>query len=206
MNIRKEGVPFIAGALALFGLLALTGSRFLRLIGIVPALFVTWFFRDPHRRAPEGEHLFISPADGTVLEVTETSEDKVGACTKISIFMSVFSVHVNRSPVSGRVVEKRYRPGKFAMANLGKKTEENERMILYLENEDGLFRVDQVAGLVARRISCWPEQGEIVERGQKIGLIRFGSLLECYLPSGYHVLVRQGEKVAAGETILARRA
>ncbi|MGC9324032.1 MAG: phosphatidylserine decarboxylase family protein [Desulfomonilia bacterium] len=204
MNIRREGFPFIATSSALFVLLALTGSRLLGLIGIVPALFVTWFFRDPERRTPDGKHLFTSPADGTVLDVVETNEEKVGPCTKISVFMSVFNVHVNRSPVSGTVAEKRYRPGKFRMANLGEKTEENERMIIYLQNEDGIFRVDQVAGLIARRISCWPEQGESVQRGQRIGLIRFGSLLECYIPAGWQILVNRDDKVAAGVTVLGR--
>ena len=116
---------------------------------------------------PAGEGLVISPADGKVLDVVNTEEERVGPCTKVSIFMSVFNVHVNRSPVSGTVVGKQYKPGTFHMANLGKKTEANERMILYIENQDGVFRVDQVAGLVARRISAC-RGGHILEAGQRI--------------------------------------
>ena len=119
--------------------------------------------------------------------------------------MSVFNVHVNRSPVTGTVIDKRYRSGTFHMANLGKKTDANERMILYIQNEEGTYRVDQVAGLVARRISCMPEKGEKVEAGQRIGLIRFGSLLECYMPQGFEAVVSRGDKVFAGETGIGRK-
>ncbi|MCK9262327.1 MAG: phosphatidylserine decarboxylase family protein [Deltaproteobacteria bacterium] len=199
MKIRREGFPFIFGS----GLLSLVLARLgLGIVGLIPVAFVTWFFRDPEREVPAGEGLVISPADGTVLDVVNTDEEQVGPCTKISIFMSVFNVHVNRSPVSGTVVGKHYRSGTFHMANLGKKTEANERMILYIENQDGVFRVDQVAGLVARRISCMPEEGDKVEAGQRIGLIRFGSLLECYMPVGYTVAVSRGQTVFAGETVI----
>jgi phosphatidylserine decarboxylase len=199
VKIRREGFPFIFGS----GLLSLVLARLgLGIVGLIPVAFVTWFFRDPEREVPAGEGLVISPADGTVLDVVNTDEERVGPCTKISIFMSVFNVHVNRSPVSGTVVGKHYRSGTFHMANLGKKTEANERMILYIENQDGVFRVDQVAGLVARRISCMPEEGDKVEAGQRIGLIRFGSLLECYMPVGYTVAVSRGQTVFAGETVI----
>lgn len=113
MKIRKEGYPFIAIASAAFGLMFLAGGLLLRLAAIVPVLFVTWFFRDPERTVPQGEGIVVSPADGKVIEVSETAEEKVGPCTKVAIFMSVFSVHVNRVPVSGTVVDVRYRPGTF---------------------------------------------------------------------------------------------
>lgn len=201
MKIRKEGFPFIVatGVLALF----LSRTR-LFFLGLVPAAFVAWFFRDPQRDVPEGDDMILSPADGTIQDIVECTEDRIGQCTKISIFMSVFNVHVNRAMVSGTMIEKRYRPGKFHMANMGKKTEDNERMIHYIKNDRGIFRVDQVAGLIARRISCWPDTGDTLLAGQKIGLIRFGSLLECYLPKGVNVLVRVGDKPVAGETILGR--
>lgn len=201
MGIRKEGLPFIVISAVLSLLLYLTPVR---LLGLLPVAFVTWFFRDPDRIVPEGDDLVISPADGTVLDIAACEEEQVGSCTKVSIFMSVFSVHVNRSPVRGTVIDKRYCPGKFHMANMGKKTPDNERMILYIRNEAGVFRVDQVAGMVARRISCWPEPGDALEAGQKIGLIRFGSLLECYLPDGVEVMVKKGEKTFAGQTVLGR--
>lgn len=202
MKIRREGFPFIFGS----GLLSLVLARLgLGIVGLIPVIFVTWFFRDPERKVPAGEGLVISPADGKVLDVVNTEEERVGPCTKVSIFMSVFNVHVNRSPVTGTVIDKRYRSGTFHMANLGKKTDANERMILYIQNEEGTYRVDQVAGLVARRISCMPEKGEKVEAGQRIGLIRFGSLLECYMPQGFEAVVSRGDKVFAGETVIGRK-
>jgi len=201
VNIRKEGFPFIAAS----GLVALLLARTrLFLLGLVPVAFVTWFFRDPDRDIPPGDDLILSPADGTILDIAECTEDRIGQCTKISIFMSVFNVHVNRAMVSGTMIEKRYRPGKFHMANMGKKTEDNERMIHYIKNDKGVFRVDQVAGLIARRISCWPDTGDTLLAGQKMGLIRFGSLLECYLPKGVDVVARIGDRPVAGETILGR--
>jgi phosphatidylserine decarboxylase len=201
MLIRKEGAPYIAAS----GILSLLLVRTrLKMLGLAPLAFVTWFFRDPPRDIPQGAGLFLSPADGTILDVVETTEEKVGSCTKVAIFMSVFNVHVNRAPVEGVVIEKVYKPGKFHMANVGKKTEANERMTLYIENYLGIFRVDQVAGLVARRIHCWPEKGDTVRQGERIGLIRFGSLLESFIPQEVKVIVSKGDKVYAGQTILGR--
>lgn len=202
MILRKEGFPFIITS----GILSYALSRTrLGLAGWTPAMFVTWFFRDPQRTAPESDGAIICPADGTVMDIEETIEEKVGECQRIPIFMSVFNVHVNRAPVNGRVLEKLYKPGKFYMANLGKKTELNERMVLYVQASDGVYRVDQVAGMIARRISCWPEPDDEIEAGQRIGLIRFGSLVECYVPKELEVTVKKGDKVQAGTTIIARR-
>ncbi len=205
MKIRKEGYPFIAIASAAFGLMFLAGGLLLRLAAIVPVLFVTWFLRDPERTVPQGEGIVVSPADGKVIEVSETAEEKVGPCTKVAIFMSVFSVHVNRVPVSGTVVDVRYRPGTFHVASMGKKTEANERMIIYIETEHGMFRVDQVAGLVARRISCWLNPGDRAVQGERFGLIRFGSLLECWLPKGFTPACERGQTVHAGESVIGRK-
>lgn len=205
MNIRKEGYPFIALASAVFGLFFLAGGLLLRAVGLLPVLFVTWFFRDPERTVPQGEGIVVSPADGEVIEVSEVEEEKVGPCTKIAIFMSVFSVHVNRIPVSGTVKDVQYRPGTFHVASLGKKTEANERMIIYIGTNHGLFRVDQVAGLIARRIICWLNPGDKVVQGERFGLIRFGSLLECWLPEGFSAACERGQKVHAGQSVIGRR-
>jgi phosphatidylserine decarboxylase len=205
MNIRKEGYPFIGIAALLFGLLYLTRNAVLRVLGLLPVMFVTWFFRDPERITPKGEGLVISPADGTILSVEETEEERLGPCTKVAIFMSVFSVHVNRSPVTGTVQEVIYKPGAFHVASLGKKTQYNERMSIYLLTGQGSFRVDQVAGLIARRIVCWLSAGQSVQQGEKIGLIRFGSLLECWLPREFSIPCERGEKVYAGQTVIGRK-
>jgi phosphatidylserine decarboxylase len=202
VSIRREGYPFIIGAALVSLALAMAG---LTVIAVIPVAFVTWFFRDPERAVPLGDDLVVSPADGTVLDVEETTEERVGPCTKVPIFMSVFSVHVNRAPVSGKVIDKIYKKGTFHVASLGRKTEANERMIIYIENTDGIYRVDQVAGLVARRIICFPEVGDTVEAGQRIGLIRFGSLLECWMPAPVKAQVKRGEKVSAGLTVIGRK-
>jgi len=199
--IRKEGIPYI-GISTLFSW-SLSRTR-LGYIGWVPALFTTYFFRDPKRYIPDGDGLILSPADGRVIGVLSTSEELVGPCFKVSIFMSIFNVHINRAIVDGVVVGKRYRPGEFHLAFLGKKTDANERMILYVENSAGVFRVDQVAGLVARRIVCWPGIGDRLSKGQRIGLIQFGSLLECYIPSSIAISVKKGDRVQAGQSILGR--
>jgi phosphatidylserine decarboxylase len=205
MNIRKEGYPFIGIAALLFGIFYLTRNAVLRVLGLLPVMFVTWFFRDPERTTPKGEGLVISPADGTILRVEETEEERLGPCTKVAIFMSVFSVHVNRSPVTGTVQDVIYKPGAFHVASVGKKTEHNERMSIYMQTEQGNFRVDQVAGLIARRIVCWLSAGQHVEQGEKIGLIRFGSLLECWLPREFSIMCERGDKVYAGQTVIGRR-
>lgn len=205
MNVRREGYPLIAVAAAVSGLFFLTGGLLLRLVAFVPVIFVTWFFRDPERTVPGGEGIVVSPADGKVIEVSETEEEQVGPCTKVAVFMSVFSVHVNRVPVSGTVRSVQYRPGTFHVASLGRKTEANERMITYLETDHGVFRVDQVAGLVARRIICWLNPGDKAVQGERFGLIRFGSLLECWLPRGFTATCRKGQTVHAGESVIGRR-
>ncbi len=145
-------VPLHRHGVGRVGLFFLLGGAVLRVIGLVPVLFVTWFFRDPERTVPAGEGLVVSPADGKVIEVYETTEDRVGPGTKVAVFMSVFNVHVNRIPVSGTVLDVIYKPGAFKVASLGKKTEANERMVIYIQTESGVIRVDQVAGLIARRI------------------------------------------------------
>lgn len=202
MKIRKEGLPFIIGSGAVSFVLVLVGMG---MVGLAPLLFVLWFFRDPERIVPSGDDLIISPADGTILDIKEIEDERIGPCVKVPIFMSVFSVHVNRAMVSGKIIEKRYRPGSFHVASVGRKTDANERMIHYIENRDGVYRVDQVAGLVARRILFFPEVGDTVEAGQRIGLIRFGSLLECFLPPSVKVTVAKGQKVRAGQTVIGRK-
>ncbi len=195
----------MAAAAALLALSLASSAALVRILASLPLLFVTWFFRDPERVAPAGEDMVLSPADGEVIEVCETDEEVVGPCTKVAVFMSLFSVHVNRSPVTGTVRDVRYRPGRFVVASLGRKTEDNERMVIYIDTAHGTFRVDQVAGLVARRIVCWLSPGGKVAAGERFGLIRFGSLLECWMPKGYGALCERGDKVRAGESLIGRR-
>jgi phosphatidylserine decarboxylase len=166
-------------------------------------LFVVWFFRNPERTAPPGDKLVISPADGRVIKIEkiEGCELIQGPLMKISIFMNVFSVHVNRIPCAGHIQNMRYFKGKFISANLDKASVDNERNGLVILLKDGrTIGVMQIAGLVARRIVCWVNEGMEVEKGDRFGLIRFGSRVDVFLPPDTQVLVKKGDRVSAGET------
>ena len=202
--IAKEVLPFI---LALGGagvLLALVGWWIAAAPFVLVACFSLWFFRDPDRNPPLGPGL-VSPADGLVLSVTEEEDERFlkARARKISIFMSVWSVHVNRAPLAGVVEDVRYEPGRFFKAHLEKSSRENEHnaVLLRTAGEDRIVFV-QIAGVIARRIACWVSPGDEVRRGQRVGLIRFGSRLDVYLPLEARVKVRPGEKVRAGQSIL----
>jgi phosphatidylserine decarboxylase len=171
------------------------------------------FFRDPERNTPDGADLIICPADGKLLPIIDAvppAELDMGTAPRkrLSIFMNVFNVHVNRNPVSGTVVAKSYRPGKFFNASFDKASIHNERMSIRLrpENDDGArdLAVVQIAGLVARRIVCDLAQGQGVKRGARFGIIRFGSRVDVYLPQDTEILVTAGITTVAGETVLAR--
>ena len=167
--------------------------------------FVIWFFRNPQRTTPENGRMVISPADGRVIRIEETTSDELPGRTfqKVSIFMNVFNVHVNRIPCSGEVRFIRYRAGKFLSANLDKASALNERNIVLLCTADGReIMTVQIAGLIARRIVCWLKEGMQVSRGERFGLIRFGSRVELFLPIESTILVRTGDKVRAGETTI----
>lgn len=201
--IAREGLPFILFpfffSISSFFLDAFISGTFFTLITV----FVVWFFRNPKRITPEYEKLVISPADGKVLRIEDLSEKEFlrGPCKKISIFMNVFNVHVNRIPYSGRVELIRYKKGKFVSANLDKASTDNERNIIKIKGDDGNeMLVVQIAGLIARRIACWITEGMYVRKGDRFGLIRFGSCVELYLPVDCLVSVKIGDKVVAGET------
>jgi phosphatidylserine decarboxylase len=168
-------------------------------------LFVIFFFRDPDRVSPPGEKAILSPADGKVIQVQPCIEERFlkGPAIKVSVFMSLFNVHVNRNPLAGRVVDSLYSPGKFVRADLNQASASNEQNALLVENAEGeRLLVVQIAGLIARRIVCWVKKGERVERGQRFGLIEFGSRLDIYLPESTVLQVRLGQKALAGQTIL----
>ncbi|GAA1263361.1 phosphatidylserine decarboxylase [Saccharothrix xinjiangensis] len=206
--MNPAGRPFVAGA-AVVTLLLRRYSKRLGVVGAVLTAWVAWFFREPARTTPTRAGLAVAPADGTVSHVVEAlppAELGLGDApmTRISVFLSVFDVHVQRTPVAGLVRRVSYRAGKFLSADLDKASEDNERNAVWLTTADGHdVVVVQIAGLVARRIVCHVAEGDKVTAGQTYGLIRFGSRVDLYVPAGSRVLVEAGQRTIGGETVLA---
>lgn len=205
--MAKEGVPFIVVSSGLTILLACLGHFFVSMLLGVVALFIIFFFRDPERRHDPGEEgAVLTPADGTILEVIHLNgkDNPIGrSAVKVSIFMSIFNVHVNRVPIGGIIEAIVYHPGKFFSANLDKASNENESNVITLKTGHAeRIAFVQIAGLIARRIACWIEKGDHVTRGQRFGLIRFGSRLEVYLPGESRIAVQVRQKVKAGITAI----
>lgn len=203
--IAYEGLPFIISSLILTILVAFLGVVWLTLLLAAITVFIICFFRNPERFFQDEDKLVICPADGKVIRIEEV--DVAGTITgrfkKISIFMNVFNVHVNRSPYNGKIETIAYHKGKFLSANLDKASAENERNEIMIRTEDGrMLWVVQIAGLIARRIVCWTQEGARIEKGERFGLIRFGSRVEVFLPSDSRVAVRLGDKVQAGRTTI----
>jgi phosphatidylserine decarboxylase len=205
--IHPEGYPFIGG-FALASLILFWIWTPLGWLGTVLTIWCALFFRDPVRVTPVCEGIVVAPADGRISMITQAlppAELGLGdrPLPRISIFMSVFNCHVNRSPVSGRIDRIAYRPGAFINAELDKASEDNERNSLVISSPNGRIGVIQIAGLVARRIVSFVREGQIIGAGERFGLIRFGSRLDVFLPEGTRPLVSEGQTAVAGETILA---
>lgn len=205
--IHPAGYPFI-GLFALAALVLFWLAKPLGWIGVVATLWCVYFFRDPRRVTPVANGLVVSPADGRISQVglaPPPPELQLGdvALTRISIFMNVFDVHVNRSPVAGLIAKIAYTPGKFINADLDKASEDNERNGFVIRTGAGPIGVVQIAGLIARRIVCFAREGQEVAAGERIGLIRFGSRVDVYLPAGARPLVAVGQTALAGETVIA---
>jgi phosphatidylserine decarboxylase len=208
--VAREGWPIIGLAAFATAVLALVGFKSLAVLGLAFTAFSVYFFRDPDRPLPaeaEAPGALVSPADGKVVKIGPMVDPFTGVeRTCVCVFMNVFNVHVNRSPLDATVRELRYTPGRFFNASLDKASEHNERLALGLEDEAGdRFTVVQIAGLIARRIVCRAEIGDRLERGERFGMIRFGSRVDLYVPDGYEITVRLGHKTIAGQTVLARR-
>jgi len=205
--INPEGYPFI-GAFALASLILFWLWTPLGWLGTLLTLWCAYFFRDPPRVTPVSDRLVVSPADGRVSLVANVVPPPALALgdkplPRVSIFMSVFDCHVNRAPVSGRIERIVYTPGKFLNADLDKASEDNERNALVIAGAAGRIGVVQIAGLIARRIVCWVKDGQEIGAGERIGMIRFGSRVDVYLPAGTAPLVSEGQTSLAGETIIA---
>jgi phosphatidylserine decarboxylase len=203
--VVREGLVFIFPLLSISAFLWILGISAWAWFFSLLTVFVISFFRDPERTIPAGDKAILSPADGKIIRIESCTEERFlkGPALKVSIFMSVFNVHVNRIPLSGRIAEVVYRPGKFVSANLDKASAANEQNALLLEASGGTkLLFVQIAGLIARRIVCWVRKGDPVERGRRFGMIRFGSRMDVYLPPNVQIQARLGQKAYGGQTIL----
>ncbi len=203
--IIREGIRFIIPLAGITIVAAALGMIVTACFFFLLTAFNCWFFRNPERKPPDAAGAVVSPADGRILKTEEVEEPLFikGRCIKISVFMNIFDVHVNRVPFPGVVEAVVYRKGAFISANLDKASEKNERNAVLLKTSAGKRLVFiQIAGLVARRIVCWVRQGMNLERGERFGLICFGSRLELFLPLEAEVAVKPGDRVKAGETIM----
>ena len=207
-NIHNEGWKFVGIFAAITALLAMIWQP-LGWIGLVLTVWCFYFFRDPERVTPDKPDLVVSPADGTVQMITKVkAPEELGLgdakFTRVSVFMSVFNVHVNRAPAEGKILKSVYVPGKFLNATLDKASKDNERQLLSMKTKSGKeIAFVQIAGLVARRILCHAQPGQAYKAGERFGLIRFGSRLDVYLPEGVEPQVCLGQTMVAGETVIA---
>lgn len=205
--IAREGFPWIFLALGGGFLLFLMGSKVWVLIFLILAGGIAFFFRDPERSVPHQADVIISPADGKIVDIQRV-EDRTfpgGEAVCVSIFLSIFNVHINRSPIAGQVVHTRYHTGRFLPAFRKKASHLNEQNIILIENGPLRVQVRQIAGQIARRIVCWIKEGDMLLRGDRVGLIKFGSRVDLLLPPNVcQVVVGRGDKVRGGETVIAR--
>ncbi|MDR3253582.1 MAG: phosphatidylserine decarboxylase [Endomicrobium sp.] len=202
MQIVKEGYIFIIVPLILGLILLITGWAGVSIISgilcIFISLFCVYFFRDPAIEITKGDDLILSPCNGTVLEVSENENEKV-----IRVFLSVLDVHLQRSPIIGKVVSVEYRPGKFLKAMEPQAHIVNEQNVITIENENGKYVVKQIAGILARRCVSWVKPGDFLQSGDKIGIIKFSSQVDLHMPKNICIKIKQGDKVVSGVTIVA---
>ena len=206
MSIIKEGFYFAGVALLIALFLGVAVHPYAAILPAVLACYCIYFFRNPNRKIPADENLIVSPADGTVQDVVDVEADDFikSPCRKVIIFLSVFDVHVNRSPIAGEIKIQKYICGRFRPAYKDSVGFENERHLIGIENERLRVTVTQVAGILARRIVSWVTLDDKLEKGELYGLIRFGSCTELVMPSNVEVLVKKGDKVRGGESIIGR--
>jgi phosphatidylserine decarboxylase len=206
--VAREGFLFLIPSALLTIFFGAIGWKILTCLGILLTLFIAFFFRNPMRRIPSLQNIILSPADGRIIHVEECEENRFikEKTLKVSIFMSLFNVHINRSPASGKVLETSYHRGQFFVAHAEKSSLLNEQNALILETEDRQkILLIQIAGYVARRIVCYVKTGDTLKMGEIFGMIRFGSRIDLYLPTGVKSVVKVGQRVKGGESIIGYR-
>jgi phosphatidylserine decarboxylase len=199
----REGYTFAAPPVVLGAIAAILGWIASAVVLFVLAAAIAYFFRDPERKPPTDPSSVVSPADGQVMAVVrEAFNGRPGS--RISIFLAIWNVHVNRAPLSGQLLKVEYRPGRFYAAMRARASTENEQNVFYVDTGRGIIVFKQIAGWIARRVVSWKSPGDSLVLGQRIGLIRFGSRMDLWLPESAEILVKRGDKVAGGETVVAR--
>lgn len=203
--LAKEGVPWLLAGLCLTALSILLQWTGIAWFTGLLTVFIAFFFRNPKRHSPQQQGLIIAPADGKICQISETYEKRFlkESRTRVSIFMSVLNCHINRSPVTGTIIDNYYHPGKFHLALVDKASDSNEQHALLLEDEQkNRFVVVQIAGFIARRIVSYIKKGDFIQRGARFGIIQFGSRVDLYLPKNATLRVKEGQTVRGGETVI----
>lgn len=202
--VASEGWPFIVPLAAVTAILYLAGWRNLGTVSLVLTLFVLFFFRDPERPVPQGDNIVVSPADGKVIVVKDVYEPEYlkRHVKQVSIFLSIFNVHVNRVPYGGRVEIVKYNPGRFLVASMDKASTDNEQTAVVIDNGGRKILVKQIAGLIARRIVCYARPGDQLSTGERYGLIRFGSRVDIFLPIDTELKVKVGDRVKGARDVI----
>lgn len=202
--VAAEGWPFILPLAAASLLLFVFGWKYTGYFSLALTIFVLFFFRDPERPIPGGDGVVVSPADGRVIVVKDVYETDYlkSKAKQVSIFLSVFNVHVNRVPMSGKVETVKYNPGRFHIASVDKASTDNEQTAMVISTGKGSILVKQIAGLIARRIVCYAKPGDVVKTGERYGLIRFGSRVDIFLPEGTELKVGVGDRIKGGRDVI----
>ena len=204
MSIARESIPFITIPLILAIIGAALGLWYVFALLVFFAIFMAYFFRDPNRQPPGEPDVVVAPADGRVTSIRLLSPDQETSSTVISIFLSPFDVHINRSPIRGKITDVVYSPGKFLMATNEKASLVNEQNILTIEGEKITIVCKQIAGILARRVVCWKKKGDNVTLGERFGLIKFSSRTDVILPANVTIIVSEGARVRGGTTVIGR--
>jgi phosphatidylserine decarboxylase len=200
----KEGYPFILTALVIFVVIFILPKSLLTLLALAVLALFLWFFRDPERDIPPFDEIAVSAADGKVIDIQEDVEFEGRTYNKLSVFMNVFNVHVNRMPLTGTITNIRHKPGSFIPADRPEAGDRNEQNIIHVDTAYGSMVVKQIAGLVARRTVCYWDKGDKVCFGDRLGIIKFSSRVDLYLPKSFDIIVKNGDIVKAGETVIAK--
>lgn len=203
LSIVRDGIPYILVPLILSVAATIFGFWYIGLLFFVVALFMAYFFRDPNRVPPDDPNVVVSPADGRVTRIHSVASE-AGAPTLISIFLSPFDVHINRSPIPGKIIDVVYSPGKFLIATNEQASLVNEQNALTIQGEKITVVCKQIAGILARRIVCWKGKGDRVNLGERFGMIKFSSRTDVLLPANVKVLVAEGDRVRGGITVIGR--